>query len=219
MGPAARPTARQSSPSTAPPAASPRKSSPSTAPPAASPRKNSPGTPKNSVFRPFWACRANFFALTPTPGRAGRTFSRTGHGHTSILKEKSPLHEVLRAVVKHFSPTRVHKSQFWPFSTKQGRCFFQDQTKTTNQASNPNTPNQTSATWQRRKDRKARLRCPRAAARPGRATSGRQWAAVGGQCYKRRQTNAIHITTRGLLLQTSSISAKKPLFSPKKPSD
>ena len=31
---------------------------------------------------------------------------------------------MLRAVVKHFSPTRVHKSQFWPFSTEQGRCFF-----------------------------------------------------------------------------------------------
>ena len=26
--------------------------------------------------------------------------------------------------MKHFSPTRVHKSQFWPFSTEQGRCFF-----------------------------------------------------------------------------------------------
>ena len=39
-------------------------------------------------------------------------------------KETSPLREVLRAVVKHFSPTRVHKSQFWPFSTEQGRCFF-----------------------------------------------------------------------------------------------
>ena len=50
--------------------------------------------------------------------------SHTGHGNTSVLKEKSPLREVLRAVVKHFSPTRVHKSQFWPFSTEQGRCFF-----------------------------------------------------------------------------------------------
>ena len=36
----------------------------------------------------------------------------TGHGNTSVLKEKSPLHEVLRAVVKHFSPMRVHKSHF-----------------------------------------------------------------------------------------------------------
>ena len=43
------------------------------------------------------------------------------HKHS---KETSPLREVLRAVVKHFLPTRVHKSQFWPFSTEQGRCFF-----------------------------------------------------------------------------------------------
>ena len=43
------------------------------------------------------------------------------HKHS---KETSPLCEVLRAVVKHFSPTHVHKSQFWPFSTEQGRCFF-----------------------------------------------------------------------------------------------
>ena len=38
--------------------------------------------------------------------------SHTGYGNTSVLKEKSPLHEVLRAVVKHFSPMRVHKSHF-----------------------------------------------------------------------------------------------------------
>ena len=42
---------------------------------------------------------------------------------------------------------------------------------------------------------------------------------VGGQCYKRRQTNAIQIASRGPLLQTSSIQAKKPPFSAKKPSD
>jgi len=41
----------------------------------AHPRKSSPSTPENSIFRLFWACRANFFALTPIPGRAGRTFS------------------------------------------------------------------------------------------------------------------------------------------------
>ena len=50
--------------------------------------------------------------------------SPTGHGNTSVLKEKSPLHEVLRAVVKHFSPMHVHKSHFWPISTEQGRYFF-----------------------------------------------------------------------------------------------
>ena len=78
-----RPVARQNSPSSGPSRAYPRKSSPSAGLPAAPPRKNSPGTPENSVFRPFWACRANFFALTPTirPSRANffahRTQTRT----------------------------------------------------------------------------------------------------------------------------------------------
>ena len=33
---------------------------------------------------------------------------------------------------------------------------------------------------------------------------------VGGRRYKRRQTNAIHIASRGSLLQTSSICVQKP---------
>ena len=47
-------------------------------PTTAGPRNNSPSTPKHCVFRPFWACWANFFALAPTPGRPGRQISRTG---------------------------------------------------------------------------------------------------------------------------------------------
>ena len=64
--------ARKNSPSTAPSAALPRKSSPSTAPPLALPRKSSPSKRKNADFGVFRACRANFFALTPTirPRRA-----------------------------------------------------------------------------------------------------------------------------------------------------
>ena len=64
--------ARKNSPSTAPPAALPRKSSPSTAPSLALPRKSSPSKRKNADFGVFRACRANFFALTPTirPRRA-----------------------------------------------------------------------------------------------------------------------------------------------------
>ncbi len=60
----------------------PRKSSPSTPHTTTEPRKSSPSTPKNGVFRLFRACRANFFALTPTPGRAGRTYSRRGLDRT-----------------------------------------------------------------------------------------------------------------------------------------
>ena len=70
----------------------PRQKSPSTGLPAAFPRKSSPNAPENSVFRPFWACRANFFALAPTPGRAGRTFSRTWRSHMATLKPTTPLH-------------------------------------------------------------------------------------------------------------------------------
>ena len=60
----------------------PRKSSPSTPHTTTEPRKSSPSTPKNGVFRLFRACRANFFALTPTSGRAGRTYSRRGLDRT-----------------------------------------------------------------------------------------------------------------------------------------
>ena len=82
------PHARQNSPSTTPPTTFPRNNSPSTAPPAASPRKNSPNAPENSVFRPFWACGANFFALAPTirPSRVnffalGMASSRSRNDH------------------------------------------------------------------------------------------------------------------------------------------
>ena len=44
----------------------------------------------------------------PPSDPTGRKMSHTGHRNTSVLKEKSPLREVLRAVVKYFSPTRVH---------------------------------------------------------------------------------------------------------------
>ena len=40
-----------------------------------------------------------------------------------------------------------------------------------------------------------------------------------GRRYKRRQTNATQIASRGPLLQTSSIQAQKPPLSAKKPSD
>ena len=60
----------------------PRKSSPSTPHTTTEPRKSSSSTPKNGVIRLFRACRANFFALTPTSGRAGRTYSRRGLDRT-----------------------------------------------------------------------------------------------------------------------------------------
>ena len=54
------------------------------------------------------------------------------------------------------------------------------------------------AAWSAEPDHSARGRRQGLAGRP-----------VGGQCYKRRQTNAIHIASRGPLLQTSSICVQK----------
>ena len=89
----------------------PRQKSPSTGLPAAFPRKSSPNAPENSVFRPFWACRANFFALAPTPGRAGRTFSRTWRSHMATLKPMTPLQPLTRASMKPPSPLRAPKQR------------------------------------------------------------------------------------------------------------
>ena len=78
--------------------------------------------------------KRQFWALFRLQGEYSHARSLTKQSRAKIVthrarqhkrsKETSPLREVLRAVVKHFSPTRVHKSQFWPFSTEQGRYFF-----------------------------------------------------------------------------------------------
>ena len=129
---------RQKSPSTGLPAAFPRKSSPGAARPAAFPRKSSPNAPENSVFRPFWACRANFFALAPTPGRAGRTFSRTWRSHMATLKPMTPLQPLTRASMKPPSPLRAPQqrplkpptplqpknARKHPFRTRKGDAGF-----------------------------------------------------------------------------------------------
>ena len=95
---------RNNSPNTGLPAAYPRKSSPNAGPPPGHPRKSSPSAPENSVFRPVWACRATFFALTHTSSRAGRTFSRIGHSHVATLKPMTPLQPLTRASMKPPSP-------------------------------------------------------------------------------------------------------------------
>ena len=98
---------RKNSPGTAPPAAPPPKSSPGTAPPAAPPRKNSPNAPEISVFRPFWACRANYFALSLRHGAAGRTISRTGRSNVATLKPMTPLQPLTQATMKPPSPLQA----------------------------------------------------------------------------------------------------------------
>ena len=95
---------RNNSPNMELPAAYPRKSSPNAGPPPGHPRKSSPNAPENSIFRPFWACRANFFALTPTSSRAGRIISRTGHRHVPTSKPTAPLQPLMQASMKPPSP-------------------------------------------------------------------------------------------------------------------
>ena len=138
---------RKTSPGAPPPVVFSRKNSPNAAPPAAYPRKNSPGTPANSVFRPFWACRANFFALASAPGRAGRTFSHTGCCNVATLKPMTPLRPLLPTNVKPPSPMLAPKQQplkppsplqpkttpKTPVSHPQRRCRFQPHARTSEQ--------------------------------------------------------------------------------------
>ena len=104
---------------------SPRKSSPNTAPPTALPRKSSPSTPKNADFGPFRVRRANFFALTPTPSRAGRTFSRTRHSRMATLKPTTHLRpkNAPKTPVSH--PRRRHRFQPHTGTSSQRRQGFQ----------------------------------------------------------------------------------------------
>ena len=102
---------RKSSPSGIPAAAGPRNCSPSTGGPSAYPRKSSPSKPKNAEIGVFSARWANFFALTHTSGRAGRTISRTRHNHVATLKPMTPLLALTQANVKPPSPLRTPKQQ------------------------------------------------------------------------------------------------------------
>ena len=212
-----------SHPNTPPPSAFPRKNSHSTPPPAAFPRKNSPSTPENADLGPFFVRWANFFALAPTPGQAGRTFSRTGHGHVPSLKPMTPLQPLMQASMKPPAPLLAPKQRplkpATPLQPKNARktASFRPQRRWRFQLGLGQHPQRrcrfqlTPLTGpQRRRRFHARdFQCPRAAAGPGCGTRGRRRGLpgrpVGGRRYKRRQTNTIHIASRGPLLQTSSI--------------
>ena len=90
-----------------------------------SPRKSSPSTPKNADFGPFCVRRANFFALTPTPSRAGRTFSRARHSRMATLKPTTPLRpkNAPKTPVSH--PRRQHRFQPHTGTNSQRRQGFQ----------------------------------------------------------------------------------------------
>ena len=110
MGPAASPTGR----------ACRARQDPTTA----GPQKNSPSTPKYCVFRPFWACRANYFTLAPTPGRPGRQISRTGRRKGDIETDDAsarPQHGTTETGITT-APTNCTKNA--PFLTRKGDGGF-----------------------------------------------------------------------------------------------
>ena len=55
--------------------------------------------------------RANFFTLAPTPGRAGRTFSHTGHSHVATMQPMTPLRPLMQASMKPPSPLHAPEQQ------------------------------------------------------------------------------------------------------------
>ena len=130
----------------------PRQKSPSSGLPAAFPRKSSPNAPENSVFQSFWACRANFFALTPTirPRRANFFAHRAQHAAT--VKPPSPLLAPEQEPLKPTTPVRPKNAPKQLFLTRKGDDGFRQPAQLADRAS---------------------LRYPWAAAGPGRATSGR----------------------------------------------
>ena len=133
-------------------------------------------------------------------GLAGRAFSRTGHSHVATLKPMTPLQPLTRASMKPPSPLLTPDQQPLKPTTPQ-------QPKNA-----PKTP--ISRPQRRRRFQLAHLTGPQRRRRfqttrpPGR--QGQAAAPVGNIRYKRRQTNAIPIASRGPLLQTSSICVQKP---------
>ena len=71
-------------------------------------RPASPKTPKLGCFQP---AGRTFSRSHPPSGRAGRTFSRTGHSHVATLKPITPPQPLIRASVKPPSPLRTPEQQ------------------------------------------------------------------------------------------------------------
>ena len=78
-------------------------------------------------------CGANFFALAPTSGRAGRSISRTGRRNTATLKPTTPLHTHNKGPLKPASPLRPKTAPKTPISRPQRRWRFQSHTDTSEQ--------------------------------------------------------------------------------------
>ena len=60
----------------------------------------------------------------PPSGRAGRTFSHTGHSHVATVKPPSPLRPLMQANVKPPSPMQPKNASKRPFPTRKGDAGF-----------------------------------------------------------------------------------------------
>ena len=89
------------------------------------PVQNSPCSPKIAQFCAFCPRMANFLPLSPPtshtwrtisrthppPGRAGWTFSRTGHSHVATMQPMTPLRPLMQASMKPPSPLHAPEQQ------------------------------------------------------------------------------------------------------------
>ena len=156
-----------------------RQNSPSTAPPPLNPRQNSLSTPQTANFGPFFVRWANYFALAPTirPSKA-KNAAHWARKHERLERKIAPARGVKGRRETFFAHARSQEPFLTHFnragamflslrmharnwSNPLGRYFFQGQTKTTDGASDPDAPNQTTATQPRRcggrrRDRRAR---------------------------------------------------------------
>ena len=110
--------------------------------------------------------RANFFALAPTPGRAGRQISRTARRNTATLKPTPPPFTPNKGPLKPPSPLRPKNAPKYPFPTRKGDNGFNPTQAQASKGDDGFRPPGHLAN-------RAWLRRPWAAARPGRTTSRR----------------------------------------------
>ena len=151
-------------------------------------RKNSPSKRKNADFGVFCACRANFFAHKARQRgdlETDNTTARPQQGTAETDNTSAPENCAKNA---HFSPAKAMAVSVEARSPPAKATGVSD-----NRPSWPTGPV-----------------CGAHGRRRGLARR-----PVGGQCYKRRQTNAIPITSREPLLQTSSSKPKTAIFSEK----
>ena len=175
-----------------PPSAFPRKNSPSTPPPAAFPRKNSPSTPENADLGPFFVRWANFCAHRTRPRANFET------NNTSVATDAGQ-HETAGTTARPQTATIETTITSAPeYCTKNAR-FSPAKAMAVSVEARPAPAKVTGVSDNR----------PSWPTGPGDGARGRRRGLsgrrVGGRRYKRRQTNAIQIASRGPPLQTSSI--------------